>query len=45
VRAVSRNGVLGDPTGASADEGHDLFNRLAAQLVDEVAAWRPAVTA
>lgn len=45
VRAVSPNGVLGDPTGASADEGHELLNRLAARLVDEVAAWRPAVTA
>lgn len=28
VAAVSPNGVLGDPTGASADEGRDLLARL-----------------
>lgn len=28
VRAVSANGVLGDPTGASAAEGSDLFTRM-----------------
>ena len=32
VRAVSPNGVLGDPSGASADEGAELFERLAADL-------------
>jgi len=32
VRAVSPNGVLGDPSGASADEGAELFARLAADL-------------
>ena len=25
VRAISPNGVLGDPAGASADEGHELL--------------------
>ncbi len=32
VRAVSGNGVLGDPTGASADEGHHLLARMADAL-------------
>ncbi len=32
VRAVSPNGVLGDPTGATADEGRRLFSALADQL-------------
>jgi creatinine amidohydrolase len=32
VRAVSPNGVLGDPSGASAGEGAELFERLAADL-------------
>ena len=41
VAAVSANGVLGDPTGASADEGADLLDRLAADLVAAVAAWAP----
>lgn len=40
VRAVSPNGVLGDPTGASAAEGAALFERivddLGMRLVDEV---------
>ena len=34
VRAVSANGVLGDPTGATADEGR----RVLAMMVDRVAA-------
>ena len=33
VRAVSPNGVLGDPTGASAEEGHALLDALVADLV------------
>lgn len=37
VRAVSSNGVLGDPTTASAAEGAELFERLVAALVDCVA--------
>jgi creatinine amidohydrolase len=40
VRAVSPNGVLGDPAGASADEGSALLDALADQLIDEVARWR-----
>jgi creatinine amidohydrolase len=32
VRAVSPNGVLGDPTGASAEEGRRLVERLVSGL-------------
>ena len=41
VRAVSRNGVLGDPAGATAAEGSRLLDRLAADLAAAVAAWYP----
>jgi mycofactocin system creatininase family protein len=41
VISVSRNGVLGDPTGASADEGQRLLDELADDLIAAVAAWRP----
>lgn len=41
VAAVSRNGVLGDPTGATAEEGLRLLDELTADLVAAVAAWRP----
>lgn len=33
VRSVSANGVLGDPTGASADEGQALLTTLIASLL------------
>jgi mycofactocin system creatininase family protein len=36
VRAVSANGVLGDPAGASAAEGGQLLARLAAGLDDAI---------
>ncbi len=39
VRALSPNGVLGDPTAATVDEGRRLFDRLADHLADAVAAW------
>ncbi len=39
VGAVSPNGVLGDPTGASATEGAALLDALAADLVAAVDAW------
>jgi creatinine amidohydrolase len=39
VAAVSANGVLGDPAGASADEGERLLDQLAADLVAAVDAW------
>lgn len=50
VRSVSENGVLGDPTGAGADEGRrildDLCRRLVAAVDDWVGRWaEPAVPA
>ena len=39
VRAVSPNGVLGDPAGASATEGAALLGRLTADLLATVDAW------
>jgi creatinine amidohydrolase len=33
VRAVSPNGVLGDPAGASADEGRTLLDALTVELI------------
>lgn len=40
VRAVSPNGVLGDPAGASAAEGAELVADLSARLVEAVRDWR-----
>jgi mycofactocin system creatininase family protein len=40
VRAVSPNGVLGDPGGASAAEGAELVADLAGRLVAAVRDWR-----
>jgi mycofactocin precursor peptide peptidase len=42
VRAVSASGILGDPAAATAEEGRALLDELAAALVREVGAWRPA---
>ena len=42
VRAVSANGVLGDPSGASAEEGARLLERMTADLVAAVDDWRAA---
>ena len=39
VRAVSPNGVLGDPAGASADEGRELLAVEVARLADAVEHW------
>jgi creatinine amidohydrolase len=39
VRAVSPNGVLGDATGASAEEGRALLDSAIADLASFVAAW------
>ena len=41
VAAVSPNGVLGDPAGASADEGERLLAAMAAELVAALARWTP----
>ena len=40
VRAVSPNGVLGNPVGATAADGAALLGGLTADLVASVAAWR-----
>jgi mycofactocin system creatininase family protein len=40
VRAVSPNGVLGDPTGAAAAEGAEMFDHLLAELCLRVERWR-----
>jgi creatinine amidohydrolase len=39
VRPLSGSGVLGDPTGANAAEGIELFRRLADQLAAAVDDW------
>ncbi|MFF3223806.1 mycofactocin biosynthesis peptidyl-dipeptidase MftE [Nocardia suismassiliense] len=41
VRSVSANGVLGDPTGASADEGAALLDHLTTDLLDRTRLWWP----
>lgn len=40
LRDVAPNGVLGDPTAATAEEGARVFADLVAALVDDVTAWR-----
>jgi len=42
VRSVSANGVLGDPAGASADEGRALLAAAAEELASAVRRWRSA---
>jgi mycofactocin precursor peptide peptidase len=39
VRAVTATGVLGDPTGADAEQGQLLLDRLSAELLGQVATW------
>jgi mycofactocin precursor peptide peptidase len=39
VRAVSPTGVLGDPAGASEQEGSELLAVMAGRLADAVRAW------
>jgi mycofactocin system creatininase family protein len=39
VRAVSPNGVLGDPAGAAAEEGRRLLDTLVDDLASAVTAW------
>lgn len=41
VRAVSPNGVLGDPSGASAAEGEQLLARMADSVLERIAARWP----
>jgi mycofactocin precursor peptide peptidase len=40
VLAISPNGVLGDPTGATAGEGREMLDTLRNQLIAAVDAWR-----
>jgi mycofactocin precursor peptide peptidase len=40
VRSVAANGVLGDPAGASAQEGHALLSAAAEDLAAAVRRWR-----
>jgi len=39
VRPLSASGVLGDPTGATAEEGSDIFDRLGEDLAAAVDEW------
>ncbi len=41
VAAVSANGVLGDPAGASPDEGERLLAAMAADLIAALGRWAP----
>jgi creatinine amidohydrolase len=41
VRSVSRNGVLGDPAGASATEGRALLERAVDEMIELMRAWQP----
>ena len=40
VASVASNGVLGDPTGASRDEGSRLLDSMSAALANAVDGWR-----
>ena len=40
VAAVSPNGILGDPTGATPEEGQRLLDALATDLIACVECWR-----
>lgn len=41
VRAVSPNGVLGDPTGAGPEEGEALLKLATTALLDDLGRWWP----
>lgn len=41
IVSVSANGVLGDPTGATAEHGADLFASLVERATAQVARWEP----
>jgi creatinine amidohydrolase len=44
VAAVSPNGVLGDPTGATAAEGERLLAEMSAALLVRLTRWHPDLT-
>ncbi len=41
LSAVSPNGILGDPTGANADEGAGIVAGLVAELIEHADRWHP----
>ena len=41
VKAVSSNGVLGDPSGASGSEGERFVTGFVEDLIHEIERWRP----
>lgn len=41
VQAVSANGVLGDPTGASAERGRAMLEENARRIAEAARGWRP----
>ncbi|MFD3424885.1 mycofactocin biosynthesis peptidyl-dipeptidase MftE [Nocardia fluminea] len=41
VRACSRNGILGDPTGSNAGEGADLLGIATTALLEDLRRWWP----
>jgi mycofactocin system creatininase family protein len=45
LREITPNGILGDPTGASADEGQTILDGLGAALIEQVASWPARVRA
>lgn len=36
IKAQSKNGILGDPTGANADDGREIFNAKVRDIVSEI---------
>lgn len=44
VQAISPNGVLGDPTGASAEEGAELLARISLTVVDHILSRWPELS-
>jgi mycofactocin system creatininase family protein len=44
VRAVSPNGVLGDPAGAGAAAGRALLDQLTTDLTDQTRLWWPVAS-
>jgi mycofactocin system creatininase family protein len=44
VKAVSANGVLGDPAGANATEGHALLAQMVASVVSRIGTQWPELT-
>jgi creatinine amidohydrolase len=43
VQALSPTGVLGDPHGATPEEGRQILQRWISDLTTDVAEWLPAV--